>query len=249
MKPYSAVPTALYSSAFLAKAWEGRSQLNEFERRGFAQFFYATICGHLENVFAAHITARIRVALIVIKWDSFAPATLNDSGMIKQCSLQPVTDSIKSVLSHLLDELEVATLDKLTKLYATVFAKPLTDAIGLELHQDLKALAAIRNLFVHGRDFYLEFKDLGPVVPMKFELTLDSHPLQHAADQLYKASIIKRLDLDGTTHDELRAAFYSDEGLLYFHKAVREIEEQLKAHRDFQPENNFAHFTPLPPLK
>lgn len=44
------ISTSLFSKSFLAKAWEARNELLDYEKRGFAQFVYLTICGHIESV-------------------------------------------------------------------------------------------------------------------------------------------------------------------------------------------------------
>lgn len=53
--------------AYLAKAWAVRAELTDYERRGFAQFFYLTVCGHLEAVLVAHIKARL-FSMSAFKW-------------------------------------------------------------------------------------------------------------------------------------------------------------------------------------
>lgn len=55
----SRISSGTYGKAFLAKAWEMREDLLDYERRRFAQFFYLTVCGHLESVIISHIKMRL----------------------------------------------------------------------------------------------------------------------------------------------------------------------------------------------
>lgn len=198
---------------------------------------------------ATYINARIGTAMNSIKWDNFAPKKFTDHGVAKLCPLDPVTTSIKSILARLRDEVEVAPLSKLTELYSTVFSKKISEMIGLELNYDLLALTSIRNLFAHGRNFFLEFKEPTDEFAMPSEITLDSHPLKAAAERLRKASLIEDIDYNGVNHDQLRSAFYGDGALLYFYEKVNEIEKQLVASQNFEPEKFHLYLPPLPSLK
>jgi hypothetical protein len=249
VKPQTSISTTIYSKAYLAKVWQDRSQLSEYERRGFAQFFYFTICGHLEALLAAYINARLGTALISIKWDNLGPMRFIDQGVEKLCSLDPVTTSIKSILARLRDDVEVAPLGKLTELYSTVFSKTIRETIGPELNDDLLALTSIRNLFAHGRNFSLEFKEPILDFAMPPEITLESHPLKAASERLRKASLIKDIEYNAMNHDELRSAFYCDGALLYFYEKVNEIEKMLVASQNFEPERFHLYLPALPVLK
>lgn len=71
-------------------------------------------------------------------------------------STLPIHDTLVSLISHVARRLDKAPLDKLMELFQDVFAMQLSDLLG-DTHLDLKALASLRNVFAHGRDYWLRF--------------------------------------------------------------------------------------------
>jgi hypothetical protein len=143
----------------------------------------------------------------------------------------------------LADQSHTAPLNRLMEHHNMLFSPSLLDLLGKDLHADLLALAQLRNLFAHGREFFLEFDD-----PFAGHATLDANPIQAPALRLHKAGIIKDLKITGQNHDVFQSAFYSDDALLYFHSAVRQIEQKLSANVTFLPEKRLWTVDPLPEL-
>jgi hypothetical protein len=145
-------------------------------------------------------------------------------------------------------ELDVnsAPLCKLIESFNNIFPENLKNLIGADLDSDIRALANLRNLFAHGRNLMMEFE-----VSDSFTLkgTLDSNQLKLPAERLYKAGLIKNFDMDSINYNEFHSIFYSDEVLLYFYKAIENIDIKLKSFAVFPVERNMFNFnSSLPPL-
>ena len=242
MPSRSWIPTPVFSRAYLAATWKHRAELKDYERRGFAQFVYLTICAHLENFLAQLIQGRLKSIRYLTNWEALAPETLYSDGE-HVCDRKPVYESLLRLVSSLSDETHLAPLIRLTERYNLFFQRPLRDVIGQDLHEDLLAIGALRNLFAHGRDLFLEFPD------DEGYATLESNPLQKPAVRLQKAGILTTLKVTGMNRPEFNATFYSDEALLYFYRAVERIQEQLTLSIDFLPEASGFPFSQLPKLE
>lgn len=240
------ISTNTFSKAFLTKAWESRNELLEYEKRGFAQFFYLTICGHAESLLASIISRRLHFINISIKWDDLPPMQYQNSDATHECSLEPVIASIKQIANSLKNETESASLSRLIELHGRTFPQKLKDIVGAELSADLDALASLRNLFAHGRNLIMDF-DVDE--NLDFKGTLDGNALMKPAQRLLKTGIIKNFDINGQNHHEFHAIFYGDEAMLYFYKAVLSIEEQLISSNTFLPEKYMRFYSKLPDLK
>ena len=237
------ISTTTYGKSYLAAAWKARGELKDYERRGFGQFVYLTLCAHLESVLAMLLRRRFHSIKFMFKWESLPPIDYKVNEKTHSCDLKPVTDSLLGIIARLADETHNAPLNKLTESYNVVFASPLREVVGKDLHEDLLALTSLRNLFAHGRELFLEFDD-----PMIGQASLDANPIQKPALRLHAAGIIGDLNITGENHDQFHATFYSDAAILYFYHAVEKIEDRLLASMTFMPETNMFQVTKLPKL-
>jgi hypothetical protein len=159
------------------------------------------------------------------------------------CDIKPVYESLFRVVDSIAEESHTAPLGKLIELHNTLFSPPLRGVLGKELHEDVLALASLRNLFAHGRELFLEFDD-----PFAGRATLDANPIQPPALRLHRAGIIKDLKITGQNHDEFHSTFYGDGALLYFYTAVQQVEQKLIESVAFLPEKQLWTVDPLPNL-
>jgi hypothetical protein len=241
----TSIPTGVYGKAYLVKAWEARDELVDYERRGFAQFFYLTICGHIEAVLVDVICTRLKFVEIAIRWETLPPMQFTDHGNIQLCPVTPIADSIRSIVAVTKAQAGTAPLGKLTELYGRVFGRPLSALLGPELDQEIKALASLRNVFAHGRDLVMEF-DGEPNT--QYQGTLDGNVLKHAAQRLLQAGVLSDLNITGLNYDDFFARFFGDAAMLHFHRAVRSAEDVIRGAGGFAPEKTCLHLQPLPDL-
>ncbi len=163
----------------------------------------------------------------------------------QQCSIDPIATTIKSLANGIAAEAESAPLSKLAELYAKAFGRPLNSVLSTELSQDLKALAALRNVFAHGRDLVMEFRhDPND----RLQGTLEENPLQFVVQRLQSVGVMKKVEINGANYDSIWSGFFSDNSLLHFYNAVRSIEISVRAASDFTPEQGFYMSPPLPEL-
>ncbi|MGJ0485707.1 MAG: hypothetical protein ACR65R_14440 [Methylomicrobium sp.] len=239
------ISSGVYGKAFLAKAWEDRHKLLDYERRGFTQFFYLTICGHIEEVIADILKQRIHFINIAIDWEQLPPMNYRDGDITHTCPIEPVVKSIKNLASTLISEVNSAPYAKLSELYVKLFGASIGKIIGNDLEQDIKALTTLRNIFAHGRNLY-----------MKFEVdeswahigTLDGNILKQPSQRLYDVGIIKNLNITGQNYHDFQALFYSDEVMLHFYNAASQAEKHLTEATTFLPERKWPGPQPLPDL-
>lgn len=241
----ASIPTSNYSKSFLAKAWEARNELSDSERRGFAQFLYVTLCGHIESKLAAQIKHRLLLINLAIRWDSLPPMRWINHGVEEECSVAPLVQSIQQIFGRLEEEAETAPLQRLIEIFGRIFPEGLRDVLGADLFEDLDAVAKIRNVFAHGRDLVMEFEGTDEA-PMKG--TLDRNALKKPAVRLYTAGIIKSFEIDGLNYCDFHAHFYSDEAMMYFYRAIESIETKLESFSPFPPEKALHGGGKLPSL-
>ena len=240
------ISTTTYSKAYLAVAWQSRHQLKDYERRGFAQFVYLTMSAHLEGALAELLRKRCDSLRYMVRWETLPSMQFTQDKQKHLCDLKPLYESLLRVLTALEEESHTAPLTKLTELYNVLFSPSVRDIVGKELHEDLLALASLRNLFAHGRDFFLEFEDPFNVAAYA---SLDSNPIQRPALRLHAAGVIKDLKITGQTHGDFQSAFFADDALLYFYRAVEQIEQKLSEAMTFLPEKSMWHYPKLPKLE
>ncbi len=236
----------------LTIAWNVRHALTDSERRGFAQFFYLTISGHTESVLSKIVGARVS-SIQSLTVQSPRPSKLDtEEDLVSYLDHESsVRQSFHGITSSLKAEVETAPLSKLLGLYKKVFQKSLRDVIGKELSEDLDALGALRNTMAHGRDLYLAF-DEERRKPNEFfgPITLDGNPLKKAAERLKKSGILSICvsDIDTMNWDGFLSDFYCDDALLYFYRAVIQVEDKLRACSDDSFEVMSSYVPPLPDL-
>jgi RiboL-PSP-HEPN len=246
----SSTPTSRYSTAFLASAWKSRGELEEIERFGFGQFMYLTLCAHLESFLSELICLRFKSISRILRWDELPHMQYKVQDQVHTCDLKPVTDSLLSIISSLLNKAQNAPLSNLTESYNMIFSPKLSELLEKDLYQDLEALTKLRNLFAHGRELYLEFHSDDIESLHDSSASLNSNPIQLPTQRLHAAGIINTLDITNLGEAEFRSDFYSDNALLYFYNAVKNIEEKLFESMDFFPEHfGWEIIRPLPHLE
>src|SRR5574341_571955 len=186
MSARASISTTVFSKAYLARVWESRHQLQDYERRGFAQFFYLTVCGHVESVLALVIKRRLNSIRFMLSWEKLGPVEFKDGDQLHLCALKPVVESLVQVVEALKVDADSAPLRKLIELFGRVFPQALKDVVGADLYDDLIALADLRNLFAHGRDLVMEFED-----PFGGQGSLERNQLRIPAERLHRAGIIE----------------------------------------------------------
>ena len=245
MSSRAGISTSYFSKAYIAVAWGTRNELQESERRGFSQFFYLAICGHIESILSSIIKARVFSIRHMFRWEALPPQEYHEEDTIYHCDQKPIVESLWKIILLVAHDTENAPLSKLIELYNKTFQENLREIIGKELYEDLDALASLRNLFGHGRDIFVEFDD--PFGEGK--ANLDKNPLQKPAKRLHHAGIIKNFDITMQNYIEFHASFYSDDALLYFYKAIQKVEDKLANSLEFPPEKARIFFVRLPDLE
>lgn len=239
------ISTSTFSKSFLAKAWEARRELLDYEKRGFAQFFYLTLCGHIESELAFTIVRRLHFISRIVRWDALPPMKYKNQDVEQECPLDPLIQSIQQIAQRLEADVESAPLSKLIELFGRVFPESLRDILGSELFEDMNSLAVLRNIFAHGRNLTMDFEGEDW---SSFKGTLDGNALKKPAERLYHAGIITSFDINGENYNDFHASFYSDDAMLYFYKAVQSIEARLESFSPFPPEQRWSVQAKLPPL-
>ena len=240
----TSISTSTFSKAYLAPAWEQRAGLEDYERRGFVQFVYLTICGHLEDTLAQTIKKRCHSIKHLLQWDRLPPKEYRNNGVDQKCDQQPVWKSLLGLIGELERETLTAPLGKLIQLYNRCFDNSLKTVVGNDLYADLDAIASLRNLFAHGRNLYFDSDGINLADP----ITLDSNPIQKPALRLHAMGIIGDLDFTHQNIEELRAAIYADDAILHFYNATRSIEQAVVDSIAFPPEKDSMFVRSLPDI-
>jgi hypothetical protein len=227
------IQTSDFGKAFLSRVWNDRNSLTERERRGFAQFVYLTVLGHLEFTISQHIHARIFTLLTGIDWEKLGPFTHTFNQVEKTHDSKPLGRTMRKMLDVINEKTQSASMGKLVEFHNEVFHNPILKRIGSDLQLDLDALIALRNIFAHGRDVWVEVEGIPPGKGI-----LDGNPIQKPAQRLLAAGILPNLTFNTMTHGEFTLRFYSDEALLYFYKKAQCIEAALLETMDFEPEKH-----------
>ncbi len=236
------ISTTVYGTEFLSASWQTRASLTEYARRGLAEFAYITFCAHIEATLAEMVFNRCRSIRRLIRWEELPKQKWNDNGQLKFLDVAPVTQSLLDLVYSIEEDAHQSPLGKLKEQYRMIFNKSVRDSIGIELDNDLLAVAAMRNIFAHGRYYYVELPDhsMNPEAIVSF----DANPIQKAAIQLQKAGIVKTMQVDGSNHDSVNEELHSDAAVLYFNDAAIRIEEKLLAANDYELELGTMRTTP-----
>lgn len=248
----TSISSTVYGKEFLSKTWKDRNNLSEYERRGFGQFFYLTLCSHIELVLVKRINARVNSIESLCKCVSIPLFETSENGVSQQHSSEPAVKSVEHMASKISKEAEKAALMQLIKLYDELFPVSISNIIGEDLYQDLKAVGNLRNIFAHGRDIFMEFNRSGNLKNMIFEGTLDNNPFKQPEQCLRRAGIItKSFKITSKNHDDFFSLFFKDKTMLHFYNAIKEIETHLKTENHFPPEHfgHLFHVPELPDLK
>lgn len=238
----SSINTTVFTRSYLEFAWTNRSQLSEYERAGFAIFFYTTLFGHIEACLAEVIENRlisIRVVNKKLRDDSFS--WKNDPEQAEYPTL-PIYESIESLILTQAKQIEKAPINSLSESFQQVFNIKLSSLLG-EYNKDLLALRDLRNVFAHGRDLWLEFNQ-----DDENSASLNNNPLHLPAQRLLNAGIIQNLNILPSDHHEFRLKFFSDEVMLYFLGCAKEIEKKTKSALNFKAEDDYPLLVSLPDL-
>ena len=239
----SSISSTAYAKSYLSTTWSRRSELNSYERRGFAQFVYVVLCGHLECLLSKKIETRLSCARQFLDFDKLSPVILKNNGIKEQCSTAPLAESVKSILLDLESSINNAPISRLIHIYDRVFQVRLIDLIGKELYSDIDSLAGLRNLFAHGRDISV---DLDGGFPGKADLS--RNPLLKPAKRLNEIGVIDTLDVNMNNMEKFESAFHSDDAVLHFYRAVKKIEDIVVSDLEFLFEEMTWHVPTLPEL-
>lgn len=240
------ISTSVFSKAYLKQAWAERDALTDYERRGFAQFFYLTISGHLESVIAEVIKTRLRSIRTALPWDQPGQIAYTKNGEKYSCSLEPLVTSLFALLDSSEQMADQASFEQLRSLYSSLFDRSLADAIGSELDQDIKALFRLRNMFAHSRQLYVDVEGFPG-----HSMTLEGNPFFFPAQRLQRAGIIKSLTITPQNYRKFQEQFYSDQTLMFFYDRVIETEHRVRTQVSFLPETGILdmHVVELPDLR
>ncbi|WP_156924402.1 hypothetical protein [Derxia gummosa] len=235
-------PSSRNSHAFLSRIWQDREHLSETEYKGFVQFFYLMLCGHTECVIAEIIRIRLEHVKVAIRHSSVAPVQFKTGDHVETVSSAPLVDSVLQLTEAIRREAQTAPLRKLIELIPKVFPCKLKDVIGDSSVADLEALAALRNLFAHSRDFVVEFE-------LSSSAISDLGPLEKPIKVLKSANLVSNEPFGGRNWNELVDAIHSDEALRYFYKAAQRIELEIYKLGTYGPSNfNIRRLPPLPDI-
>jgi hypothetical protein len=238
----SSVSTTTFSRAYLQRAWETRSTLADNERNGFAIFFYLTVTGHVEATMVELMERRLMYTRSVVAQHRKGNFSWGNAKEEPDYPTLPIHDTLMSLVAHFVRRIDKAPLDALIELFQDVFAVQLPNMLG-DTHQDLKALASLRNVFAHGRDLWLRFNQDDDNL-----LSLEKNPLQLPAQRLLAAEVLTTLQFDARTHRDFQRAFFSDAAMLYFLGKAQEVENKLKGVLAFIPEKELPLMVSLPDL-
>jgi hypothetical protein len=207
--------------------WAIRSTLNAVQRRGFGNFFYVALLGHLESLLSTYLRARIIAAKALVPWAELPDQKpMTENGVKRFYPTAPLRKSLESMILGYESDLEFATINKLIELYRRVIGTPLSEAIGENTQKHVTALSNLRNVFAHGRSFILE---LPFPVSGTATATLQSTSLQFPVQLLIDAGLVDSLCYDGQTHSKFADAFYSDQGMRCFWNAGKEVDASLRS--------------------
>ncbi len=191
-------PTHRANGAFLRVMWSERARLQLIERSGFSQFFYLTLCGFIESALALVIKRRLH-SIRSLSYKA-SPVRFDDNGLEHALTNQAIVDSLSIYMEASMSSLSSAPLGKLTELYSQLFPEKLVDVLGKDLFDDVQALVALRNLFAHGRDIYLELVgELGGDA----QVVLDGNPLQKPLSRLVAAGLLETTKATASNHPEM----------------------------------------------
>lgn len=225
MRPGFITNSANASIALALYLWAARNELNTVQRQGFGNLFYVALLGHIESLLSGYLRARIHAAGSLIPWTELpAEKTFSENRVNRQYPTGPLIDSLKSMILGYDADLENATINKLTELYKKIVGSPLNEAISEQTHKHIKALSQLRNVFAHGRTFFLDMPN-----PISGTATLKNTPLQFPVQVLIDVGIVDNLNYDGLSYSKFADAFYSDDGMRCFWDAAREVDAALRS--------------------
>jgi len=228
----SSIPTHVFGKAYLEKAWQTRKELNEEEFKGFAQYFYLTLCGHIEAVLVAIITARLN-SIEHLKWNSEQFMKCQNNGSEEYYSLNPVYKSIVNIAEKLANEVGVAPLGKLIELYNKVFSEKLNMVLEKEIYQDLDCLLTLRNIFAHGRSFVMEMEFAeNSIYPVGFE----GNTIHNIINRLTSLKLIVAEEMTGQNYTDYLFSMYTDSVMSHFYSSVEKMENILFNRIELEPE-------------
>ena len=239
---HSTISSTTYNRAYLVRAWDQRVGLQDYERYGFAQFFYLTVTGHVEASMAEVMERRLMYMRTMFSELRDKSLTWKVEEKDVSYPYTPLYKSLQGAVGSFEERLGYASLESLSQMFQELFDVKLKELMG-DLNPDLQALAKLRNVFAHGRGLWLQYENTDDNL-----LVLDQNPLQQPAQRLLGAGILKTLRVSGREEQAFRAAFYGDAALLYFLEKARAIEERLQTVLVFPPEREVPLMVRLPEL-
>jgi len=215
--------------------------LSENERKGFAQYFYLTMCGHLEAVLAECINVRLRAIEMFVSKDSVQPASFRSGENIETVSIDPLIGSIRGMSNSLNKQVKNAPLSNLIEQASMLFFNSKPIPLSTAQREVLLALGDLRNVFAHNRNlvFHVEHKGID---------VLAGSALNKAIKILRVEGIMAEFDSlsDSSTFDIV----YSDEAMLFFYSQAKNIDRRLRETTVFGPQWFQLHIIPeLPAIE
>ena len=216
----SGINTVYYSRAFISKLWIDRAKFSDYERRGFYQFLYITACGHLESVIADYLKGVLRIPLFNSKPKNGSEYPIRS--VIREGNTQPVSmefemRAIEGLIKKTVEDIEKSPFSKLESFHQTIVGKTLRNVVGNELHDALKGLVSVRNLFAHGRELYIDITD-----SLEADLSFEQHPIETAIKSLKQANLFTVND-DVLDANDIKSIIYRDDVVSHFWNASAKI--------------------------
>ena len=208
------------------------------ERRGFLHFLYINACGHVEAVISKALTARVETLDHNFKWGDFPlrPQEYNPSPSATEREL--LRETLLRILCKLMEAIDLAPFGALNTIHKQVFGCSVMDVLGSELYNDILGLVALRNLFAHGREFWLHYSANEPQTmgDLALDISFDGHPLKAAANALQRRGLIDASFVGLRYYQDVAEIFYSDQAVLIFYEAAQSVWKQYSSYSLFPGE-------------
>lgn len=230
---------------FLYKMWKNRHDLSEDERKGFAQYFYITMSGHVESLLVTIIKTRlttIECEFEKLRYNQI-PIIKNINREEKKFPMDPVLSSVISIASSLKNRVETVPLSDLLKIYDEVFSKgELKSVVGGNVKRGLLAISQLRNVFAHGRDILMYFDSDNPNNCDDFSAKLDKCSLGEPIKYLQKEKIFDETIKWNAT----LSVFFEDKVILHFYEIIRNAQSSLiKERYEFEALSGYIDDLPI----
>jgi hypothetical protein len=188
-------------------------------RHGMVQALYTSLIGHSEGIMAE---------ALLVEYQHLMRITSHHLGEHSNPVIQIAGSSILSVFMDRRHQLASSTFDPLFKECETVFSGRFAKAAKCK--QDLEAVRALRNVFVHGREAWLPL-----AAGVDDRIDTDATALKKAVDRLRQVGLLAEQDL--RTQNKYLAGdeaalfnkLHSDKAVMHFYRAAKQFEQAMYA--------------------